>query len=614
MADSWEDQADASQQYTPEQMQQYYAQQAYYQQQQQQYYNQQQGNQQYDQNGGYGGHYQQQYGQQANYAYQQQYQQPQQQSTHSPPKILKRGEPVAPKPAVPKPNPTGEAAAPKPAAPKPTPKSKVATNVSPPVAPSPSKVDKVTSAMKDVKIAKKKKEKATPVRKEIIIEDDSDPRDHLNVVFIGHVDAGKSTISGNVLYQTGMVDKRVIDKFTREAKERNRDSWFLAFIMDTNEEERAKGKTVEVGRASFETENKRFTILDAPGHKNYVPNMIQGASQADVGILVISARRGEFEAGFDGAGQTREHAMLAKTLGIDKLIVVINKMDEKTVKWSKARYEEIQSKMKPFLRHSCGFRLKRDVQWVPISGMTGENLKDRATAETCPWYRGPSLIELLDKIPVSNRDPKASLRMPILGKMFDRGVIAMGKIESGTLKRGMDLMLMPMNIKTQVISLYVDDGGEVMKECNVAKPGENVRVKLKGVADNDVHKGFVLSSVEDPTPACREFIAIIEVLELLEHRKLITSGYECILHCHTVSEECTFEELLSEMDLKVKKFSKRKPMFVKSKSVIKCKISLKQSIAIETFAKCPQLGRFTLRDEGKTIGIGKIMKIRKHRP
>eukprot|EP00501_MAST-03F_sp_TOSAG23-6_P000057 GSMAST32.ASY1.ANO1.58.1 assembled CDS len=551
MADSWEDQADASQQYTPEQMQQYYAQQAYYQQQQQQYYNQQQGNQQYDQNGGYGGHYQQQYGQQANYAYQQQYQQPQQQSTHSPPKILKRGEPVAPKPAVPKPTPTGEAAAPKPAAPKPTPKSKVATNVSPPVAPSPSKVDKVTSTMKDVKIAKKKKEKATPVRKEIIIEDDSDPRDHLNVVFIGHVDAGKSTISGNVLYQTGMVDKRVIDKFTREAKERNRDSWFLAFIMDTNEEERAKGKT---------TENKRFTILDAPGHKNYVPNMIQGASQAD--------------AGFDGAGQTREHAMLAKTLGIDKLIVVINKMDEKTVKWSKARYEEIQTKMKPFLRHSCGFR---------------ENLKDRATAETCPWYRGPSLIELLDKIPVSNRDPKASLRMPILGKMFDRGVIAMGKIESGTLKRGMDLMLMPMNIKTQVISLYVDDG-------------ENVRVKLKGVADNDVHK------------ACREFIAIIEVLELLEHRKLITSGYECILHCHTVSEECTFEELLSEMDLKVKKFSKRKPMFVKSKSVIKCKISLKQSIAIETFAKCPQLGRFTLRDEGKTIGIGKIMKIRKHRP
>ena len=166
---------------------------------------------------------------------------------------------------------------------------------------------------------------------EVVEVQEEDPREHLNVVFIGHVDAGKSTLSGNILYLTGYVDKRTIEKYEREAKQRNRESWFLAFIMDTNEEERAKGKTVEVGRAPFETEAKRYTILDAPGHKNYVPHMISGAAQADVGILVISARRGEFETGFERGGQTREHAMLCKTLGVRFLIVVINKMDDPTV-------------------------------------------------------------------------------------------------------------------------------------------------------------------------------------------------------------------------------------------------------------------------------------------
>lgn len=160
---------------------------------------------------------------------------------------------------------------------------------------------------------------------------DPDPRPHSNIVFIGHVDAGKSTTCGNILYLTGYVDDRMIEKYQREAKEKNRDSWFLAYIMDTSEEEKAKGKTVEVGRAQFTTENKRFTILDAPGHKSYVPNMISGASQADIGVLIISARKGEFETGFEKGGQTSEHAILAKTLGVDKLIIAVNKMDDPSV-------------------------------------------------------------------------------------------------------------------------------------------------------------------------------------------------------------------------------------------------------------------------------------------
>ncbi|EPS65067.1 hypothetical protein M569_09712, partial [Genlisea aurea] len=193
---------------------------------------------------------------------------------------------------------------------------------------------------------------------ELLDHDEGPRKRHLNVVFIGHVDAGKSTIGGQTLFLSGQVDERTIQKYEKEAKDKNRESWYMAFIMDTNEEERVKGKTVEVGRAHFETEATRFTILDAPGHKSYVPNMISGASQADIGVLVISARKGEFETGYEKGGQTREHVQLAKTLGVTKLIVVVNKMDESTVKWSKERFDEIKLKMESFLK-SSGYNVKK---------------------------------------------------------------------------------------------------------------------------------------------------------------------------------------------------------------------------------------------------------------
>ncbi len=188
----------------------------------------------------------------------------------------------------------------------------------------------------------------------------------VNIVFIGHVDAGKSTICGSILLITGSVDKNELRKLEIEAKEKKRESWYLAYIMDINEEERSKGKTVEVGKAHFQTKNKRLTILDAPGHKNYVPNMIAGASQADYAALVISAKTGEFESGFEKGGQTREHAMLAKSLGVLKLVVIVNKMDEEN--WSKTRYDTIKEQISPYLANSCGFDLNKDVSWVPISG------------------------------------------------------------------------------------------------------------------------------------------------------------------------------------------------------------------------------------------------------
>ena len=210
-------------------------------------------------------------------------------------------------------------------------------------------------------------------------------KEHLNIVFIGHVDAGKSTMGGNLLYITGTVDKRTMEKYEREAKEAGRETWYLSWALDSTPQERSKGKTVEVGRAYFETEKRRYTILDAPGHKTFVPSMISGAAQADVAVLVISARKGEFETGFERGGQTREHVMLVKTAGVSKLVVAINKMDDVTVNWEKKRYDEIKDKLTPFLKAS-GFNPKTDVNFFPVSAYTGVNLKERVAKSKCSWW------------------------------------------------------------------------------------------------------------------------------------------------------------------------------------------------------------------------------------
>ena len=421
--------------------------------------------------------------------------------------------------------------------------------------------------------------------------------------FLRSTCAGKSTLSGSILYHTGQVDARAIEKFEREAKAKNRDSWFLAFIMDTTDEERTKGITVEVGRAAFETPNKHFTILDAPGHKNYVPNMIAGAAQADVAVLVISARKGEFETGFERGGQTREHAMLAKTLGVRYLIVVVNKMDEPTVKWSKARWDEITSKLGPFLKQS-GYNVAKHVTFIPISGISGINVKERSTKEVCPWYDGPSLLEFLDGLPVGGRDPDAPLRIPVLDKYSDRGVIVMGKVESGTVREGSKLLVLPQRSEAVVDSLFINDA-----EVRSAKPGENVKLKIKGCREEDIMRGFVLCDVERPIIPVRQFEAQLMILELEAH-SLFTAGYQAVLHVHTAQEECIVKRLVAEVD---KKTGEPKPgpapKFAKSQGLVIAVLELAQNICIEKFETMQQLGRFTLRDGMRTVAIGKVLRL-----
>ena len=429
-----------------------------------------------------------------------------------------------------------------------------------------------------------------------------DEREHLNLVFIGHVDAGKSTFCGQILYRTGQVDQRTIEKYEKEAKEKNRESWFLAFIMDTNEEERAKGKTVEVGRAHFESKLKRYTILDAPGHKNYVPNMIAGACQADVGVLVISARKGEFETGFEKGGQTREHALLAKTLGVRILLVVINKMDDPTVEYSQERFDECVEKLTPFLK-GCGYNTKKDVIFVPISALTATNVLEKSP--NLPWYDGPTFLSALDTMPPLERNKESALRLPILSKYKDMGTIVEGKVEQGTIKPGDKLWVMPNRVPVEVLNTWLDQD-----EVSYLIGGENARVKLKGIEDEDIQPGYVLSPRNELACATvRRFECQLAIVELLEHKSIFTAGYTAILHVHAIAEECSIVRLTAQVDKKTGKKTKKAPMFVKSGAVVTCVIETEQVVTLEPFDLCPQLGRFTLRDEGKTIGIGKVLDL-----
>ena len=432
---------------------------------------------------------------------------------------------------------------------------------------------------------------------------DDDPREHLNVVFIGHVDAGKSTTSGQVLFLSGMVNERLIEKYTREANDKKHASWFLAYIMDALEEERAKGKTVEVGKAHFSTDLKRYTILDAPGHRNYVPNMIMGVAQADIGILIISARKGEFEAGFEKNGQTREHALLARTLGVRTLIVAVNKMDDPTVEWDKKRYDDIVTALTTFLA-TAGYNVKKDVLFLPVAGLAGINVKDKLDSSICNWYSGESLIGTLDALPPLQRNETGPLRIPLLDKYKDMGVVAMGKVEQGTINRGQSYCIMPGNLPCEVIKIDNDE-----KSLKRARAGENVNVTLRGVDEGAFHRGYVLCDSLAPVKVVTEFVAQLMLMELPSEKVLFTASSTAVLHVHTAVCDVEVVMLLAEIDKKTGQIAKKLPKFVKSRSVINVHLRVPLPICLEVFKDSPQLGRFTLRDEALTIGFGKVLRL-----
>eukprot|EP01064_Diplonema_japonicum_P017428 TRINITY_DN2555_c0_g1_i6.p1 TRINITY_DN2555_c0_g1~~TRINITY_DN2555_c0_g1_i6.p1 ORF type:complete len:734 (+),score=236.71 TRINITY_DN2555_c0_g1_i6:52-2253(+) len=427
-----------------------------------------------------------------------------------------------------------------------------------------------------------------------------DPRPHLNCVFIGHVDAGKSTISGNMMVLSGCVDDRTMEKYEREAKQKNREGWHLAYILDVDEQEREKGKTHETGSAYFETPDRRFTILDAPGHKAFVPSMIGGACQADVAVLVISARKGEFETGFERGGQTREHALLVKTCGVRYLIVAINKMDEPSVAFSEERYNEIVEKLTPYLRQ-IGFA-KSQFEFLPVSGLTGVGLKTPIPQEKCPWWDGRSLQECLNNLQVPGRKEDDPVRFPVHGKYKDEGKVHVhGKIESGQFGVGDKLLVQPTRNIAVIEGITLEDHAQ---EAGFA--GDHLILKLKGVEEEDMRAGYVLTDPREPLKNTIYFHAQVMILDV---KSIISSGYSCVMHIHSAAEEVVFHELLATINKKTNKVIEKYPKFVKGNECVMVRMEVSQSICIEEYKTFDRMGRFMLRDEGKTIAVGVVTKL-----
>jgi len=427
-------------------------------------------------------------------------------------------------------------------------------------------------------------------------------KEHVNIIFIGHVDAGKSTLGGQVLIQTGMVDERTLEKYKKEAKDAGRETWYISWVLDLNTEERAKGKTVEVGRGFFETEKRRYTILDAPGHKTYVPNMLSGAAQADVAILVISARKGEFETGFEKGGQTQEHAMLIKTTGAKEVVVAVNKMDDVTVEWSKERYDEILNKLKPFLKKKMGL----DSTFMPISAQTGIGVKERIPKDVAPWCDSPSLLEFLDNMNKITRNINAPFMMPVGAKYRDLGTMVEGRIEAGVVqKTTSSLIMMPNRENISISALY----GETEEEIPYATCGDQIRLRIRGVEEEDIMPGFVLCSPKRLVHCVSAFEAQINIVDL---RSILSAGFNCVCHVHSATEEVTFEALLHKLEPRTGRKSKKPPPFASKGMAIIARLRVTSGggkICVERFEDYPQLGRFTLRDQGQTIAVGKITKL-----
>ncbi|KAL4919878.1 P-loop containing nucleoside triphosphate hydrolase protein [Aspergillus aurantiobrunneus] len=435
--------------------------------------------------------------------------------------------------------------------------------------------------------------------------------EHVNIVFIGHVDAGKSTLGGSILYLTGMVDERTLEKYKRDAKEAGRETWYLSWALDLTNEERSKGKTVEVGRAHFKVDvptadgvvERRFSILDAPGHKSYVHHMIGGASQADVGVLVISARKGEYETGFEKGGQTREHALLARNTGVRKLVVAVNKMDDQTVEWSKARFEECTVKVSKFLE-ALGYK-KDDLTFMPISAQRTLGVKDRVPSDLCPWYSGPSLIEYLTEMKLPERNVNAPFMMPISAKYRDMGTMVEGRVEAGVVKKNQNCIVMPNRSKIEIAALY----GETEDEVATATCGDQVRMRLRGVEEEDLLPGFVICSPKRLVHCVSSFEAKIRILEL---KSILTAGFNCVMHVHSAVEEVTVSALLHKLEPGTGRKSKRPPPFASKGQMIIARIEITSAagaVCVERFEDYNQMGRFTLRDQGQTIAIGMITKL-----
>lgn len=435
---------------------------------------------------------------------------------------------------------------------------------------------------------------------------------HINIVVIGHVDAGKSTTTGHLIFKCGGIDKRTIEKFEKEAEELGKGSFKYAWVLDKLKSERERGITIDIALWKFETPKYNVTVIDAPGHRDFIKNMITGTSQADCAILVIASGQGEFEAGISKDGQTREHALLANTLGVKQMIVAVNKMD--SVKWSEARFDEIVKEVSNFIK-KVGYNPK-EVPFVPISGWNGDNMIE--PGQNAPWYKGwtkdtkqgsykgKTLIEAIDAIEPPSRPTDKPLRLPLqdVYKIGGIGTVPVGRVETGIIKPGMVVTFAPAGVTTEVKSVE-------MHHESIAEglPGDNVGFNIKNVSVKDIRRGNVCGdSKNDPPQGCASFTAQVIIFN---HPGQIAAGYTPVLDCHTAHIACKFAELESKLDRRTGKTVEENPKFIKAGDAAIVKMIPSKPMCVEPFTAYPPLGRFAVRDMRVTVAVGVVKAVDK---
>ena len=417
---------------------------------------------------------------------------------------------------------------------------------------------------------------------------------HRNIVFIGHVDHGKSTTVGRLLLDSGHIEEHVIEKNEKLAAESGKAGFGLAYVMDGLKEERERGITIDVAHKEFFTPTYYWTIIDAPGHRDFVKNMITGASQADTAVLLCAAN--------DGVNaQTKEHAFLAKVLGVKGLIVHVNKMDISGVDWTEEKYNAACKEVSQLLR-MAGCK-PDDVPMIPASSLKGDNVFKKS--ENTPWYNGPTLFEAIDATPMPDKPSSKPLRLPIqdVYKISGIGTVPVGKIETGTLNVGKNVVFNPSMKSGEVKSIEMHH-----TMVDKAEPGDNVGFNVRGLAADEIRRGDVAGYTDSEPTFVRHDETFVGQIQLMDIPKAVSVGYTPVFHAHTAQVAVKFMDLLEKTN---KSGKEANPSFLKTGDACLIRFQPTKPMSIEQLDTFPELARFAIRDMGKTVAAGVCIKIEK---